>query len=295
MIITSTFPLRKSSLAICVGLLTALTLAPRADAQVNGYNLFEEDFLSQTGSSTVTSTSWAATANLILNGSSDATAVDVILPDGTDDSLLPNATNPTAYAYRQNFASQSDMESVFPPNSVYSYSISGGAQGNDSGDLTFPQESSAAGDISYPSAIPSFSNYSAIQNLNPSQAFTFDFSGFQALTDSSDQSLLFLDIYNAAGVDVFSDDFLPATTTSVTLPAGTLLAETSYSVALDYSNRETTTDGGFADEIDPFVGLDYSTSADFTTAIPEPAVSYLIVAGLGLLVVGRKFSRRSKS
>ena len=277
-------------LASLLGSALVLALALPASAQVTGYNLFEEDFLNQTGPSTVTSNTWAATANLTLSSSTDASLVTVTPAGQSADALVASPTDATSYSYRATFFSQADMEAAFPRGQVYAYNISGGTQGSDSGNLSFPSSTA----FTYPSAVPSFTDYSALQNLNVSQAFTFTFSGFTALTGSSDQSLLFLDIYNSSGADVFSDDFLSASTTSVILPAGTLMAGATYTATLDYSNRQTTTDSGFGASsggVTPFAGLDYSTSAVFTTAAPEPSMAGMLLAGILLLVLGRGLRR----
>ena len=141
--------------------------------------------------------------------------------------------------------------------------------------------------------------------MNAAQQFAFTFSGFNVVNGLSEQDL-FLDIYNAStNTEVFGDDFLSPTTTSVTLPANTLQAGGEYYVTLDYSNRLNTGDAGFGDLNGSagagyptvFAGLDYNTSVYFSTAsataVPEPATAPMLLAAVGLLVFGRRLLRRA--
>jgi hypothetical protein len=272
-----------------------------SNGQVTDYNLFKEDFLTQTAPSTVSSDDWAATSNLVVTDSSDASSVTITTPSQTNN--MP-ATSPTSYAYRVNASTKAEMDASAPSNAAYNFTITGGSLGTDSGVLNFPAEGKSAGQLSYPSAIPLISNYTAVQNLNTTQAATFDFSGFTDISGSAPggpnqyMSYLFFDVFNSSGTVVFSDDFQSASTTDVTIPAGTLLPDADYTVSLDYSNREVTTDVGFTTSsggVSPLAGLDYSTATNIHTAavVPEPSTYWMVVGGLGVLVVGRRVLRRA--
>jgi hypothetical protein len=285
---------------------SALLFPAAASAQVTDYNIFEENFLTQTGPGTATSNAngWTFTANLTTATSLDTDSATVTAPDSTVyvmDTASPGSS-PAVYTTQQNFSSQAALETAFPTNSSYTFWLYSDA-GTDTGAITFPSVGTGAGQISYPSATPLISNYAAMQNLNAAQDFTFTFSGFNVVNGLTEQDL-FLDVFNAdTSAEVFSADFLAPTTTGVTLAANTLQAGTDYYVVLDYSNRLDTGDFGFGDlngnDGDgfptPYVGLDLNTIAYFTTdsvAVPEPGTIPMFLAGAGLLVFGRRFLRR---
>jgi hypothetical protein len=143
-------------------LASALLFPAAASAQVTDYNIFEEDFLTQTGPGTATSDTngWAFTANLTTPTSVDGDNGTLTAPDNTIyvlDTDSPGST-PTTFSYRQSFNSQSDMETAFPTNSSYTFWIYSAA-GDDVGSLTFPSQGTGAGQLPYPSATPLFNNY----------------------------------------------------------------------------------------------------------------------------------------
>jgi len=60
-------------------------------------------------------------------------------------------------------------------------------------------------------------------------SFTNALPGTCTSTSGATCSYVFLDIFqNSHGADVFSDDFQPSSTTSVVIPAGTLIPNTAY-------------------------------------------------------------------
>jgi hypothetical protein len=146
----------------------------------------------------------------------------------------------------------------------------------------------------YPQSNPYLTgtDYSSLQGMDPSQAFTFHFSPY--VTGSIDTAAyIFFSVYDeTAGKSVFNQGFLPATTTSVLLPANTLAPGHQYDYELDYSNRDILPDQGDAD-FGPQLGFDTRTDGLFTTAAasaPEPGgAAMLAIAGLaGLLILKRR-------
>ena len=81
-------------------------------------------------------------------------------------------------------------------------------------------------------------DYSSVQGMNPGNAFTFHLSTYNTGSSAS-FSFIFLIIYDyTLGAFVFNAGFLPPTTTSITVPAGTLAYGDSFAYEIDYSNRD---------------------------------------------------------
>jgi hypothetical protein len=98
---------------------------------------------------------------------------------------------------------------------------------------------------------------------------------------------IFFSIFDpAANNFAFVANFLPATTTSLTLPANTLQPLHSYNFELSFSDRVVVASPGA--EFDSQIGFNLRTSAEFTTAnVPEPASLALFAMGLGAIAAGR--------
>jgi len=287
--------MNRNLLTLIVAGLLSLPLA--ASAQVLDYNIFEEDFLDQTGPATASSSSWVFTANLSTQNSTDLSSVTVTAPNSNvynlTDTSAPDAS-PTNFVYQDSAASQSSLQSAYPLTGTYTFATVGNNLPSDSGSITVPN------DLSYPSSLPIFTNYASFQNANAAAALTFTYSGYTPLTGQTQNSYEFVSVIDAlTNQTVYSEALLPSSTTSFTVPAGTLSADTSYYAVLDYSNREYLPDDtGFSlsndSGVTPFVGLDYSVTADFTTAaVPEPTSVLMGLVGLGSLVFARRLLRRA--
>lgn len=146
----------------------------------------------------------------------------------------------------------------------------------------------------YPLSLPYLTgtDFSSLQGMNPANPFTFDLSPF-ITGATANSSFIFLTIFDfTSGTFVFSDDFLPSTTPSVTLPANTLAFGHSFGYEVIFDNRDTVSGTGAAN-FPPFIGFDIRTDGSFTSEqrpVPEPTT--LALLGLGLAGLG--FSRRRK-
>jgi hypothetical protein len=171
------------------------------------------------------------------------------------------------------FSSLSAMDTAYP---FGTYAFQGGT--TDTATLGY-----TANDYPLSSPYLTGTNYTSLQGMNPAQSFTFDFSPFDTGSNASD-SYIFLSIYNVdSGAEVFTDGFLPATTTSAILPGGTLGPDTEYEYQLDYSNRNIVS--GTGGQYPPEIGSDIRTDGVFTTAaVPEPG-SYTAVLAAGFVVL----------
>jgi len=138
----------------------------------------------------------------------------------------------------------------------------------------------------YPQTTPilTAASYSALQNLDPSSAATIDFNSFTPDPNAS-EALLFLFVVDASNDTVYQQDDLPDSTTSLTIPAGTLSPGTDYTFRLVFSDRidGTGTDGTPDQQI-----FDQGTDGSIVT-VPEPAA----LAG-GMLAVAASLLRRSR-
>lgn len=203
-----------------------------------------------------------------------------LIPNGSPAFPAVDYTSPT-------YATLGDMHAAFPFG-TYTITASGPA-GTETANVPYAADH-------FTSGIPYVTNFGDLAGLDPTQQFTFQFPAFTP-DPAASESYTFLTIYDAAtSAAAFSQDFLPPSTTSVTLPAGTLLPDTGYFFDLIYENRLVGTDpvnGTFTAQL-----FDARTDGDFTTAsdavaVPEPAA--LGVFGFGALLVGAFVGLRQRT
>lgn len=210
---------------------------------------------------------------------------------GSPQSLTETSPSSTDYHFQTgDFVSLSAMEAAYPFG-TYTFSGVNGST-TDTASFTYSADD-------YTTSIPYLTgtDYTSLQGMNPSQAFTFDFSPFNT-GSTANFSYIFFTIYDqtTGGNSVFDEGFLDPTTGSLVLPAGTLTPGNTYEYEIDYSNRDIVSGSGSA-EFPPELGFDVRTNATFTTStVPEPrSYGALLVAFVGILILrGRsKSSARS--
>jgi hypothetical protein len=133
---------------------------------------------------------------------------------------------------------------------------------------------------------PVFADLSA--GIAGNQDFTFSWNTFDA-DPSADENFVFFRVRNASNVIVFDSGPLSATTTGITVAAGTFLEFATYTWDLFFSGR--------INGIDPNSSIPWTqqfnthTYAEFTTgvnAVPEPATWAAGAAALLLFYVRRR-------
>ncbi len=213
------------------------------------------------------------TLNLTSVNSGDYDTVEASYP-GPGSPVALGSISPTLFAYQTpTLPTQADMDAAFP---LGTYQLSATSIGG-----TDTTSFEYSGDH-YAETLPYLSgtSYSALQNMNPFANQMVDFSP-DAFDPASSFAYIFFTVHdNATNSIVFDAGFLPATTTSETIPAGTLLPGGSYTYEVIFSDRIDVPSPGATFEAE--IGYDLRTTGTFATA-PEPAG--WLSACIGLLVV----------
>jgi len=105
--------------------------------------------------------------------------------------------------------------------------------------------------------------FTGMQAMNARNAFTFSFNSFIIGSIATESDVFFTITNVASNQVVFSKNFLPSATTSVLMPANTLLPGVAYRVSLDFSNRIVGKSGTTRTDL----GFDLFTNATFTAGL----------------------------
>ena len=225
-------------------------------------------------------------ADLETNVANPYITASLTYPGPGSPANLPQIS-PTDYGFQTGlYSTQAAMDADFPFG-VYTYK---GDNGDSAGyDYT-------ADDYANSTPFLTGSDYSNLQGMNASLPFTFHFNPDDPGTMATESYVFFTIFDRTTSTLAYDDGFLPASTTSVTVPGGTLTPGDMYSFELDYSNRDILRGLGTSD-FPPELGFDLRDDGTFTAApllaSPEPATAGLI--GLGLVaaaLLGRRFNRK---
>jgi hypothetical protein len=205
-------------------------------------------------------------------------AVTVTPGAGTPQSLSQVSPASTDYHYQTSFyPTQAAMDAAFPFG-TYTFTTNT----PDTASYNYTADD-------YPLSVPYLtgSDYANLQNMNPANAFTFDFSTDTPGSNATDSYVFFTIYDNTTSSYVVNDGFLSPSVTSVTVAANTLAPGNSYTYELDFSNRDSLT--ATPPAVTAFLGFDERTDGTFTTATPEPGFYGLMAIGLvGLFAVSRR-------
>ncbi|MBY0587134.1 PEP-CTERM sorting domain-containing protein [bacterium] len=220
------------------------------------------------------------TTAVITTTDDEFTAFDLSYP-GPGSPVLVDKVSSTIYRYFSPFlATPADVESDYPIG-LYTYDGIGGVAG--------AQATVDYNGTFFSDTLPYLEgdNYSALQGMNSALSFNFALSPFQP-NDESSEAFIFLSVADlTTGTVVFEQNFLPSDTTTITMPAGTLLNSNTYRYRLVYSGRVNAEGSGslFA----PLNAFDIYAEGTFRTAVPEG--SSMLLVGLGIVAGWAGFSR----
>ena len=233
--------------------------AAPARAGISFVDMFRCDSFSQTGNgNSLTTRGSFLSLRLASTGTNDYDTVQMICHGPKSPASLARV-NPTHFRYQTGFyPSQFAMDTDFPIG-TYRFTATG-VSGTDTTDFDYFADG-------YPVGLPHLtgSNYTDLQGMNARVAFTFQFS-LHTPHPLADEGFVFFTIFDyTANAIVFDAGFQPFTTTSLTLPANTLLPGRQYAYELIYSDRVIVPSPGA--EFDAQIGFDVRTMGAFTTAI----------------------------
>ena len=125
----------------------------------------------------------------------------------------------------------------------------------------------------------------------PTAPLDVSFNAFTANPNVS-KGYTYFTIFNPITIAaVFSSGDLPASTTSLVIPANTLQPNTSYGLEFDFSDRLSGTDS--VNDVPTLQGFDVRTDIDFTTAVPEPLSAAALGAVTCICLLRRQTSRET--
>lgn len=265
----------RTMLFACIGIALAVTMAPALADTITG-NVGNNTAYNQTSNSAPTTASgyfFGMYADFSTPG--DFTSGTATYP-GPDSPQGLSPAGDTRLLYQTGYYSSLALLHADYPFGTYTINATGPA-GNQTANIDYSADY-------FTSDVPYITNFSSLAGSNPAQTFTFYFPAYTP-NPATDTAFIFLTISDASG-GVYSADFLPPNSTSVTLPANTLLAYTDYTFELNYSNRitgydslnETLTNQLFENRTDGA----FRTGGAFN--VPEPPTLGLF--GLGVLLLG---------
>ncbi len=231
----------------------------------------------QTGNgNTLTLNGGFYSADLNTSVANSYTTVSMAFPGPSSPLNVPQNST-TDYHYQTGlFATQAAMDAAFP---FGTYTFTG-----TSGPTVDTASYSYTAD-DYSSSLPFLTgtDYASLQGMNTAQAFTLHLSPF---TNGSNAtfSFIFVTIFDeTTSTSVFDAGFLPASTTTVLIPANTLAAGDQFVYEIDFSNRDIIASPGATNPAQ--LGFDVRADGVFTAsaAVPEPSTALLL--GLGVVAV----------
>jgi len=248
-----------------------LGAAGGASAAVNEIDIGINPTYQQIDGTTVVSTGGFFSARAFLDSASDFDGGTLTYPGAGSPVALTPASGATL-AYSDSASTMAALNAAYPFG-IYSFTVTNSAtSATQSGSINYTV---AADSLSVPTLTAA--SFNQLQGLHAGSGFTFDFNAFDQ-NPNANSALLFLDVTDAYGNDVFSQALDP-TTTSIFMPGGTLAAGKTYNFDLLFDSRIEGKDG----DLPTSIFFDTHTFGAFTTAVPEPSTWALMILGFASL------------
>jgi PEP-CTERM motif-containing protein len=279
----------------------------QAYAGLTDVSLFRSAEYVQTGPSTVapfnsgTNYFFTGLADVANSSDYDVNGLTLVVP--TSPSTFYTMSGPTGsspfieYFTQSGYLTKSDLDATYPAGDYFVDAVNSGTGASAEVTLTYDGTDLYADPPTLTAA-----TYNGLAGLNPSDPYTFGLDPFNPTGGNFAQ--IFFTIYDATTfAPVFSESFLPDTTTSISVPGGTLAPGTEYFDELIFSTRDEITDPTCVGS-DPGqcpglgeLGWDSRTETFFTTGagtVPEPSTWAMMLIGFGGLGYAA-FRRRAKA
>ena len=189
---------------------------------------------------------------------------------GSPQSLSLDAPNKLLTFQTGFLPDQAAMDAAYPFGTYQFTATNSGTSGSQTAEIPYTTDAYAN--------IPAFTSATMTELLAGVYAGGPITLNFNANTPSADASvgITFLSIFGSS----FSNSY-STSTTSVTIPAGTLVPGTTYTAELDFSDRVSGSNAG----VPTAIGFDVRTEVTFTTLAPEPGSLALGALGVTALVL----------
>jgi len=165
---------------------------------------------------------YSFSANVTLASNFSASAISIQMPTAAVSNLNPSGGQPEDWNFSSFTTNHATFTNTFP-SGTYVYSVTSG--GN-----TQQVSINLSASITQPGA-PRVSNYTAAQNVDPTQPFTLTWDAFPGGT-SSDYIAVTVGSWNSPNLG--ASNLLTGLSNSITIPANTLAANTNYSVGVSF-------------------------------------------------------------
>jgi hypothetical protein len=230
--------LRQAGAVVCAVFVVLGCFSVSAKADLTSFDIGKNVEYNQTGANTVVPAYAFFSAYAYFPNVGDYDTGTMTYPGaGSPQTLSPGAFGGPNVSF-QTFAlaNQAAMDAAYPFGTYTAQAFNTGLGTSSTAvGINYSQDA-------YASNLPQMSaaSFAAFQGMNPAKSLTVNFNAFSQ-NPVADASWTFFNIYSSTGV-AFGAEFLPNTTTSVTIPGGTLAPNTTYQWEMNFDNRIDGTD-----------------------------------------------------